>query len=99
MADREVSIIETLLRTVGLVGLTLVIASIFRFWGPAVHVVQNIAGTSFWQKLYGVFHIDSALGREQLILISIIIFCFFVALLIQSLFLLALKPLRRKKQM
>lgn len=92
----EVSILETLLRTVVLVGLTLALAAIFRFWEPAVKLSQKTAATHAWQSLYSVFHIETALGREQLILVGIILFCFTVALVVQVAGLFALKMIRNR---
>lgn len=79
-----VSITTTLLRTIFLVGLTLVLACLVRFVPFLSHGVQYVAGTSQWQWIYGVLGIDTALGREQLILIGIMSVCFVLALCIQT---------------
>lgn len=92
----EVSIAETLLRTVSLVGLTLAFAAIFRFWHPTIKLVQMVAATHAWQWLYTLFRVDSALGREQMILIGIIVFCFCVALIVQIIGLAVIKRIRSR---
>ncbi|GBR14256.1 hypothetical protein AA0228_2213 [Gluconobacter frateurii NRIC 0228] len=92
----EVSIVETLLRTVGLVGLTLAFAAVFRFWHPTLKLVQMVAATHAWQWLYTLFHVDSALGREQMILIGIIVFCFCAALIVQIAVLSLIKVIRSR---
>ncbi|EHH68678.1 hypothetical protein GMO_14480 [Gluconobacter morbifer G707] len=94
----EVSIAETLLRTVGLVGLTVIFAAVFRFWKPAIHLSQKVAGTSAWQALYGLFHIETALGREQLILIGIVLVCFLAALGVEVLILASVRRIRKQRQ-
>ncbi|WP_438382006.1 hypothetical protein ABHV46_14115 [Asaia sp. BMEF1] len=83
-AAGEVSITTTLLRTIGLVGLTLALAFLIRFVPFLSHGVQWVAGTDAWQALYSLFGIDTSLGREQLILIGIMLCCFFVALGVQT---------------
>ncbi|GBR11760.1 hypothetical protein [Asaia spathodeae] len=83
-AAGEVSITTTLVRTIGLVGLTLVLALLIRFVPFLSHGVQWVAGTSAWQRLYSLFGIDTSLGREQLILIGIMLCCFIVALGVQT---------------
>lgn len=80
----EVSITTTLLRTIGLVGLTLVLACLIRFVPFLSHGVQFIAGTQIWQKLYALLGIETSLGREQLILIGIMMACLIVALAVQT---------------
>ncbi|GBR69239.1 hypothetical protein [Gluconobacter kanchanaburiensis] len=94
---REVTVTETLVRTVSLVALTLVFASAFRFWQPAIRLAQHMAGTSFWQSLYGLFHIESGLGREQLILSGIVVVCFLLALLVQAVGLLVFRKIRERR--
>ncbi|GBQ87524.1 hypothetical protein [Asaia krungthepensis] len=81
----EISVTSTLLRTIGLVGLTIVLACLIRFVPFLGHGVQWVAGTDAWQSLYALFGIDSSLGREQLILVGIMLSCFVVALGIQAL--------------
>lgn len=83
-ATGEVSITTTLLRTTGLVGLTLVLAILIRFVPFLSHGVQWVAGTDAWQALYSLLGIDTSLGREQLILVGIMLCCFFVALGVQT---------------
>ncbi|GBR43196.1 hypothetical protein GRO01_14540 [Gluconobacter roseus NBRC 3990] len=95
--SREVSVTETLIRTVILVGLTLAFASVFRFWQPAIKLAQHVAGTSAWQELYSLFHIESGLGREQLILTGIMIVCFLTALAVQSIGLLVFQRIRKSR--
>lgn len=95
-SPREVSVRETLIRTVTLVGLTLAFASVFRFWQPAIRLAQHVAGTSVWQELYSLFHIESGLGREQLILTGIIIVCFLVALAVQAIGILIFQRIRKR---
>lgn len=94
---REVSITETLVRTGILVGLTLAFASVFRFWQPAIKLAQHVAGTSGWQELYSLFHIESGLGREQLILTGIMIACFLLALAIQTVGLMIFQRIRKNR--
>ncbi len=96
-SSREVSIPETLIRTAILVGLTLAFASVFRFWQPAIKLAQRIAGTSAWQELYSLFHIESGLGREQLILTGIMIACFLLALAVQTVGLLVFERIRKSR--
>ena len=81
--QKEVSVAVTLIRTAILIGLTLAFMAIFRFWKPAIHGMQKVAGTGAWQSLYGFFHINSGLGREQLILTAVMLVCFALALLAQ----------------
>lgn len=95
MPSREVSVTATLIRTVILVGLTLVFAAVFRFWQPLIRLVQHVAGTSVWQELYSLFHIESGLGREQLILTGIMIVCFLLALAVQTAGLLVFERIRK----
>lgn len=94
---REVSVAATLARTAVLVGLTLGFALLFRFWHPAVTLVQTVAGTAAWQSLYPLLRIESGLGREQLILVAIVLFCFLLALGLQLGFIAALRALRRRR--
>ncbi|MBN3866714.1 hypothetical protein [Gluconobacter kondonii] len=96
-SPREVSVAETLIRTAILVALTLAFASVFRFWQPAIKVAQHIAGTSVWQELYSLFHIESGVGREQLILTGIMIACFLLALAVQSVGFLIFRKLRKNR--
>ncbi|MBF0876415.1 hypothetical protein HKD21_06100 [Gluconobacter cerevisiae] len=96
-SPREVSVMETLIRTAILVGLTLAFASVFRFWQPAIKVAQHTAGTSAWQELYSLFHIDSGVGREQLILTGIMLVCFLLALVVQSVGFLVFRKLRKNR--
>ncbi|MBS1101776.1 hypothetical protein JK202_01885 [Gluconobacter sp. Dm-62] len=95
-SQREVSVTETLIRTATLVVLTLAFASIFRFWQPAIKLAQHVAGTSAWQELYSLFHIESGLGREQLILTGIMIVCFLLALAIQFIGLIVFQRIRKR---
>ena len=96
-SPREISVTETLIRTAVLVALTLAFASVFRFWQPAIKVAQHIAGTSVWQELYSLFHIESGVGREQLILTGIMIACFLLALAVQSVGFLIFRKLRKNR--
>ncbi|OOL19925.1 hypothetical protein AL01_03020 [Bombella intestini] len=80
---KEVSVLSTLGRMVVLLGLTFCLLLLVRFYQPATHLMQHIVGTSLWQQLYGLFHIETALGREQLILMGIVLCCFLLALLVQ----------------
>jgi len=79
----EISVTTTLLRTISLVGLTLFLACLIRFVPFLSHGVQWIAGTNSWQALYTLLGINTSLGREQLILIGIMLCCFLLALGIQ----------------
>lgn len=84
MSDKkEVSVASTLGRTAGLLTLTFLLMALVRFCTPVSHLVQHAAGTALWQQAYGLFHITSALGREQLIMSAIVIVCFVLALIIQ----------------
>jgi len=94
----EVSITSTLLRTIGLVGLTLVLACMIRFVPFLSHAVQWVAGTDAWQALYALFGIDSSLGREQLILVGIMLSCFVVALGVQALFVFVSERVRSSRR-
>ncbi len=93
--SREISIAATIGRTAFLVGLSCVFMVLVRFWAPLSHGVQQVAGSRLWQSLYELLHIETALGREQLILFGIVLACFTTALLIQ---LLGLYGLRRFQQ-
>lgn len=97
-SSAEVSITTTLLRTIGLVGLTLVLACLMRFVPFMAHAVQYVAGTSAWEWLYGVFGIDSSLGREQMLLIGIMATCFVMALCLQTAFVYIVSRLRRSSR-
>jgi len=55
-----------------------------------------VAATHAWQWLYTLFHVDSALGREQMILIGIIVFCFCAALIVQIAVLSLIKVIRSR---
>lgn len=79
----EVSIASTMGRTFCLIGITLLFMAIVRFCQPISHIIQHIAGTASWQRLYDLLHIKGALGREQLILMAIVIVCFCSALVMQ----------------
>ncbi|WP_370517957.1 hypothetical protein [Saccharibacter sp. 17.LH.SD] len=83
MAAKEVTVLSTLGRTACLVGLTIVFMVFVRFCPPISHAVQWVAGTAPWQRLYDLFHVNGALGREQLMLSAIVIFCFALALSVQ----------------
>lgn len=96
-SPREISVAETLIRTAILVGLTLAFASVFRFWQPAIKLAQHVAGTPAWQELYSLFHIESGLGREQLILTGIMIACFLLALGVQAIGLLIFQRIRKTR--
>lgn len=80
----EVSMATTLLRTFSLTGMTFAFLLVFRFWAPATHVMQRAAGSMAWQRLAGLFHIESGLGREQFIFVGIVVFCFVSALVLQT---------------
>ncbi|WP_370518165.1 MULTISPECIES: hypothetical protein [unclassified Saccharibacter] len=80
---KEVSVASTLGRTAGLIGLTLLFMALVRFCAPVSHMVQHAAGTALWQRAYVLFHITSALGREQLIMSAIVIVCFLLAFALQ----------------
>ncbi|MDE7539808.1 hypothetical protein [Gluconobacter sphaericus] len=95
-SPHEISVAETLIRTTILVGLTLAFASVFRFWQPAIKLAQHVSGTSAWQELYSLFHIESGLGREQLILTGIMIVCFLLALGVQAIGLVIFQRIRKK---
>lgn len=84
---QNVTLLTTLLRTVSLVTLTFFLAFLVRIWSPARHLVQLIAGSEVWLRFYSLFHIETALGREQVLLSVIILLCFCVALAFQLLFL------------
>ncbi|MCX5614393.1 hypothetical protein [Bombella saccharophila] len=80
---KEVSVASTLGRMVVLLGLTFGFLLLVRFCSPVFHAVQYVAGTAWWQQLYTLLHIETALGREQLILLGIVLGAFVLALLIQ----------------
>lgn len=92
---KEISVLSTLGRMVVLLGLTFIFLVLVRFYRPATHLMQHVVGTSVWQRLYGLFHVETALGREQLILVGIVLSCFCLALLIQILGLWFLRQFRR----
>ncbi|MDF7675051.1 hypothetical protein PT277_06925 [Acetobacteraceae bacterium ESL0709] len=79
--------LATLLRTISLVSLTLLMVVAVRFCSPARSMVQRLVAAEIWPRLYGVFHIETALGREQILLVAIITGCFVLALIMQILFL------------
>lgn len=79
----EVSIGATMIRTLTLVGLTFVFALVVRFVTPVAHGVQWVAGTQGWQEVYRLAGIESGLGREQAIMVAIMLVCFLLALAIQ----------------
>lgn len=79
----EVSIASTLGRTACLIGGTLLLMVIVRFCAPVSRAMQHAAGSALWQRAYTMLHITSALGREQLMLSTIVILCFLVALSVQ----------------
>ncbi|GEL02285.1 hypothetical protein [Swaminathania salitolerans] len=91
----EVTVRATLLRTLTLVLLTLAFAFCIRALPPLMHGVQYLAGTSAWQTLYDWFGIQSSLGREQMILIGIMMVCFCLALVVQGVGLVLWARLRR----
>lgn len=78
-----------------LLGLTFIFLVLVRFYQPATHLMQYLVGTSVWQWFYGLFHVETALGREQLILVGIVLSCFCLALLVQILGLWVLRHFRR----
>ncbi|QDH25749.1 hypothetical protein D5366_01465 [Neokomagataea tanensis] len=80
----EVSIATTLLRTLSLTGLTFIFLAIVRFWAPAMHLMQRVAGSAAWARLAGLLRIETGLGREQFIFVGIVVFCFVLALIVQS---------------
>ncbi|WP_346266659.1 hypothetical protein [Neokomagataea anthophila] len=84
-AAPEVSMATTLLRTLSLTGMTFAFILVIRFWGPATQVMQHVAGSMAWQRLTALFHIETGLGREQFIFVGIVVFCFVLALVIQTL--------------
>jgi len=90
------SVLETFLKTVVLVGLTVALMALVRFWGPLARGVSWVAGSGAWQRLYTMFKIESGLGREQLILVGIALSCFLVALVVQSLLWLVVRRIRAR---
>ncbi|WP_051528404.1 hypothetical protein [Asaia astilbis] len=94
-AAKEISVTATLVRTIGLVGLTLVFACLIRFVPFLSHGAQWIAGTNAWQTLYSLLGIETSLGREQLILIGIMLCCFVAALAVQGAFVYFAARIRR----
>ncbi|MBE1723574.1 hypothetical protein DTQ13_01225 [Parasaccharibacter sp. TMW 2.1888] len=93
---KEVSVLSTLGRMVVLLGLTCGLLLVVRFYQPATRLMQHAVSTALWQRLYGLFHVETALGREQLILIGIVLSCFLLALLIQLLALWLMNRVRRR---
>ncbi|MCX5617932.1 hypothetical protein NQF86_04520 [Bombella sp. TMW 2.2543] len=93
---KEISVLSTLGRMVTLLGLTVIFLALVRFYRPATHVIQYVAGTSLWQRLYSLFHVETALGREQLLLMGIVLSCFCLALLLQLLGLWILGQFRKR---
>ncbi|UMM63474.1 hypothetical protein DM15PD_04410 [Aristophania vespae] len=87
LASQTITPLGTILRTLALVSLTIILLSLIRFWSPAGHLVQQIVATGFWQTLYRIFHVNSALGKEQVILFGMVFGCFIIALCAQLIFL------------
>lgn len=85
LISHEVSVKSNLVRTAILVGLTIFFMGLIRFSSFLSHIMQHIAGMGWWQSLYDMFHIETALGREQLLLVAIVLFCFVLALFVQFL--------------
>lgn len=83
--SQEVSIATNLRRTAFLVGMTVIFIALLRFSPFLSKKMQYFAGFSFWQKLDEFFHIDTALGREQLLLVGMVLICFMMALFLQFL--------------
>ncbi|MUG04912.1 hypothetical protein GM556_05075 [Bombella sp. ESL0378] len=93
---KEVSVASTLGRMFVLLGLTFGFLLLVRFYRPVFPLVQYVAGTRWWQQLYSLFHIETALGREQMLLLGIVLACFMLALLIQLIGLWLLHKLRSR---
>lgn len=96
MGSGDVSVKTTLLRTLTLVVLTLLLAASVRVVPPVGRGMQAIVGTSAWQSLYHIFGLESGMAREQLILVGIVGVCFVVALILQTLGIVAWRAYRRR---
>jgi hypothetical protein len=96
-ASPEGSIAATLVRTVVLVGLTVVLMALCRMWGPAKAAIVLVAGTRAWQSLYDILRLQNGLQREQLLLVGIALSCFVIALCLQTIGLLAVARFRRAR--
>lgn len=79
----EVPIHVTLVRTLVLTALTIGFVLLVRWSTLLAHWVNQVAGSRWWNSLYAPLGIETAKGREQLIMVTIIAACFIVALSLQ----------------
>lgn len=96
-APAEISAAATLGRTICLVGMTIGLLVLVRLWPPATHWMEAILRGTFWPKIYELFHVESELGREQILLGGIVLICFGLALIVQMSALWALGRLKRAR--
>ncbi|QDH14695.1 hypothetical protein E3E11_01150 [Oecophyllibacter saccharovorans] len=92
-----ISIAATLGRTACLVGMTVGLLALVRFWPPAGRAMHVILAAPIWPRLYGWLHVQSEIGREQILLIVMVLVCFGFALSVQLLALWIIGLLRRRK--
>lgn len=79
----EVPIRVTLVRTLVLTVLTISFVLLVRGSTLLARWVNQLAGSRWWNSLYAPLGVETATGREQLIMVTIIAACFIVALSLQ----------------
>lgn len=79
----DVPILVTIVRTITLTSLTVLFIFAIRSFPVFAGLVNKIFGLPVWSHLYMVLHVDTARGREQIMMTLIIAACFILALTVQ----------------